>query len=127
MYGKTPHETALAVDGGHRAAFVQGLVDLAVYLTTHPDVPVPPSGDICYVVLHGDDQARRAEVDRIAAALGTTASTAGSEHYQAVRRFGPIRYEALAVSDAGAPAWEALTSYRGCVQPERTVTCTTSI
>lgn len=81
-----------------RAAYVAGLRELADYLEATPDLPVP---DVSTVSYHprGTDEQGRAEVDRVAEVLGTAAeSTAGGDHYQVTRRFGPVEYQAIAIT-----------------------------
>ncbi len=85
-----------------RAQFVNGLRDLANFLGTHWDYPVPDNTDLL-VFTDGNSYAeRRAVVDRLALVLDVTpANNLG--HYSAGRDFGPIRYRVVAVSDAGGP------------------------
>jgi|SRR5215469_4985754 len=85
-------------DQTERAALIKGFRALADYLESNPEVPAtyyatayafPPDGD-CTVM--------RAEIDAIAARLGTTAYAAAcGEHYTATRSFGPVEYRAVAI------------------------------
>jgi hypothetical protein len=87
-----------AAPADERAAFIDGLLALACFLEAHPEAPAPRVYDdnlIMHVFPDGDtDDERRAAVDSIAAALGTTAeeSRPGSGHYQFNVRFGPVTY-----------------------------------
>ena len=67
---------------------IAALRELATFLEGHPDAPV---GEFEFVDLQrcvrGPDAEAVAEVDRIAAVLGVTASWY-TNHYRAVRRFG---------------------------------------
>jgi hypothetical protein len=87
-----------AAPADERAAFIDGLLALACFLEAHPEAPVGGAYDdkvILHVFPDGDtDDERRAAVDSIAAALGTTAeeSRPGSGHYQFNVRFGPVTY-----------------------------------
>lgn len=111
-----------------RAALVAGLRALARFLAAHPDVPVPESyhaQDITVFPPGADDDEKRAAVDAIAAALGVTpGDDGGRSHYRAVRKFGPVAYEAFFVSSAYRARSDALDSYRDAItidEPERPV------
>ena len=81
-----------------RAAYVAWLRELADFVEATPDLPLP---DLSSVTYHprGTDEQERAEVDRIAEVLGVDAqSTAGGAHYTATRRFGPVEYQAVAIT-----------------------------
>lgn len=122
MYGMTDHERELAGDGGHRAAIIQGLIDLAAFLAAHPDVPVHDDLEVLYHVFGGSDEEKRARADCIAAAMGTPAERQKNGSYRAVRAFGPVSYCALAIPAAQMAEHNALWSYQGCVRPESAVT-----
>jgi hypothetical protein len=82
-----------------RAQFINGLRDLANFLSSHFGYPVPDSAEIT-VFPDGADYAQRcARIDRLALALGVTPVNSLG-HYSAVRDFGPITYRVVAVSDA---------------------------
>ncbi len=83
-----------------RAQFINGLRDLANFLSSHFGYPVPDSAEIT-VFPDGADYAERcAHVDRLALVLGVT-PTDSLGHYSAERHFGPIAYRVVAVSDSG--------------------------
>ena len=83
-----------------RAQFINGLRDLANFLSAHFGYPVPGNTEIT-VFPDGNDYADRcAHVDRLALALGVTPNDSLG-HYSAERRFGPIAYRVVAVSDSG--------------------------
>ena len=108
----------LTVDPDTRAAFVAGLLDLACFLESHPDVPVPSYGaSIGLSAFGADDEAERRDVDLFAAVLGADI-TDRNGHYTARREFGPVSYEACAITAAATAAYEALQSYRGHVTPD---------
>lgn len=104
-----------------RSAFVQGLRDLADFIETHPDLPLPdPSSTVSPYLgssVPATDEHRRAEVDRIASILGVTASETGHHHYIAVRHFGPIAYKAVAINAEEMERYTALMSYNNAVEP----------
>lgn len=103
----------------HRAAFIAGLRDLASYLEANPDLPVQRFGEA--VTLHtghelphggtwdGEFRALKA----FAAAIGAevTELYPGSGHYYASRSFGPVTYEATAISPAAHARHDARNSY----------------
>ena len=66
------------------------------------------------------DYGGRAQVDHIARLLGADISddTAHGGHYWAVRHFGPIGYEIVAISDTAMARHRAARSYHGCVTPD---------
>ena len=81
-----------------RAAYVAGLRELAAFIESTPDLPLP---GITTASVHpdGDDAQARAEVDRAAKVLGTTpVFRVGGEHYVASRRFGPVEYSVVAIT-----------------------------
>jgi hypothetical protein len=100
-----------------RTDIIQGYRRLLDWLEAHAEVPLNEvCNEISYSVLGDDDQSERAEVDRIAAALGVEPS--GTVHYEARRAFGPVEYRATAVTSEAMARYQALNSYSGSVQPE---------
>ena len=85
-----------------RARVIAGLRDLAEFLDQDPQVPAPHSTDLFVFPPPGSDAEMFAEIDVIAALIGTTASDAGSPagHYSAVRDFGPVQYRAIAIPNS---------------------------
>lgn len=78
-----------------RSRIVRGLRELANYLDRHPGVPVHEDGWDLLVFAHGETQENgRAEVDKVAAALGAgaAADTPCDGMYTATKTFGPITY-----------------------------------
>jgi hypothetical protein len=101
-----------------RQAVIDGLRELADFLTEHPDVPVGNTWSLMYHA-RGTDEEKRAEVDRVAAILGIAGGTPNDpDHYEAVRKFGAISYEALAITDEHMRRYRAASSYDGAVEPE---------
>lgn len=80
-----------------RAELITGLLDLAVFLESHPDVPTPHSADLLVFPADGTDDEKRAEIDAIAARIGAEAIEGQSGHYSASRDFGPVQYRAVAI------------------------------
>lgn len=92
--------TVLGVATTHRHDVIAGLRALADWLEDHPDVPVSGDQVVQYWASAGRSPLEaRAEVDRIAAALGTSAGRRSpySAAHVARRRFAGIAYEAVAV------------------------------
>jgi hypothetical protein len=105
-----------------RAAVIQGLIDLANFLETHPDLPITSVDARPYI--HGTDDEERAEVDRIAAILGQPAGyTSGARtHYEVERDFGGrVHYRATAITAAHMAEYSAHTAaapWRAATDPQ---------
>ncbi|GGV33946.1 hypothetical protein GCM10010182_67210 [Actinomadura cremea] len=97
-----------------RDEYIKGLRDLADFIESHPELPLPTGSSVGPYVT-GTDEEERAEVDRIATILGVTAS--GDTHYIASRSFGPVTYEAIAIAADHMARYDALMSYRNVVEP----------
>lgn len=85
------------LDNGHRANVIQGLKDLARYLETHENIPVPWTVDVHHAILADTDEAGEDEVIRIADTLATRVS-GSDEIATASLGFGPVSYSATYVS-----------------------------
>lgn len=106
-----------ATDPLLRAEFVAGLRALADFLAAHDGLPVPEYEFDVSVYAQGTDEAKRAEVDRIARGLGVQpAHQAGL--YRAVKNFGPVTYQAVLLPEAKLAATDALFSYSSAFQPK---------
>ncbi|WP_157255155.1 hypothetical protein [Nonomuraea typhae] len=105
----------------HRTNVINGLINLAAFLEANPTLPVS-YGDISvrYFPRQDTDAAAFAEIDQIAAQLGTevTANATSREHYSTMRTFGPVAYEAVAIPAASMARYRAESSYRDCVEPD---------
>ncbi|MGW4469712.1 hypothetical protein ACWENQ_08570 [Nonomuraea sp. NPDC004354] len=98
-----------------RTTVINGLRDLAAYFEANPDIPLPRhSISVQYFPATADDAAMRADIDRVAALLGTEIDPEDLlfGHYKAALSFGPVRYEALAVLADARARHEATNSYR---------------
>ena len=103
----------------HRQAVIDGLRELADFLTEHPDVPLSYSSNWITYLPGGTDEEERAEVDRVAAILGVTTESPGSpDHYEASRQFGGMTYKALAITADHMRRYNAERSYAGSIEPE---------
>jgi hypothetical protein len=103
-----------------RDQVITGLRQLADYLEQHPGVPVSLRGWRLGVYdLHHEDRDGMAEVDRVAAILGTAATdqTATGGLYYASRQFGPVGYEMVRVPRQQREACQAVMSCYGAVTP----------
>jgi hypothetical protein len=82
-----------------RGRLAAGLRELADFIDQNPEVPMPWRADVIVAPAEGTDAEMFAEIDAIAAQIGTTASDADSPrgHYSAVRDFGPVQYRAVAI------------------------------
>ena len=108
-----------------RAQLLDGLRALADFLEIHPDVPTNSWVNVSYSVTAADtngegdqDEAERAEVDRVAAVLGVTPTLNGSgSHYTAERSFGPVVYRATAITQQEMALHSAAVTYYGLVTP----------
>jgi hypothetical protein len=84
-------------DLGPRDSFIAGLVELAIFLESNPDVPAPYSADVYVFPPDGADEEKRAEIDAIAARTGAQIRDSDSGHYTASLAFGPVEYRAVAI------------------------------
>ena len=84
-------------DPAERGAFISGLRELADYLESNPEVPVPSYSPVYTFPPDGEWAEMRAEIDATAARLGVIARLAGGGHYVATRSFGPVGYSAVAI------------------------------
>lgn len=84
------------VDDDPRTAFTNALHEVAVFLTDHPDVPIPSHEALTVFPRAETDAGERAMVDAAAKAMGTTAG--GDTHYETRLSFGPLGYEVIAIS-----------------------------
>lgn len=98
-----------------RTAFIADLRELADFLESSPDVPVPNFGTTILVSGQFADDPR-AFVDRFAALTAAVVDDdwEAAGHYRASAEFGLVKYEAYALSQA---VMDELFSGRGRVQP----------
>lgn len=81
-----------------RQALISGLRELAEFLESNSDVPVPTYTDLIVFPSSVSDDGKRREVDVIASLIGSGMVTYSSHrHYAASRRFGPVEYRAVAI------------------------------
>lgn len=94
-----------------RAALAQGLIDLAALIAACPDAPIISFGgvrnDFTYWV-QGTAEAKRGEVDRVAAIIGCPAAyDRTGTVYKTERDFGLVSYRAVALLREDKPEPEA--------------------
>lgn len=105
-------------DTAKRDAFIKGLLDLAGYLTDHPDLPVPESGTEILVGVQYVEDGGLTEVTRAGTALAADTARTGDGGYDTARSFGPLGYRVFALTRASMARHHAEASYRGCVIPD---------
>jgi hypothetical protein len=100
----TPAEdTIYAIAPWRRADMIRDLHDLAAFLTTHLDCPVPDTG-VFTIPIQGDDRAEREEaVLAVAMHLGVHAVVADG-WLCAARQFGPVTLQARTPARKAAAA-----------------------
>jgi hypothetical protein len=91
--------TVAYADADERGQLIAGFRALADFLQGHPDVPAPRWAYVYVFPPRGTDEQMQAEIDQIAARIGTGV-TNDAEHgnYAASRHFGPVQYRAVAIS-----------------------------
>jgi hypothetical protein len=118
-----PHNPDATPDEHSRHEQVaNGLRQLADFIATHPDFPIPayPTFQHCVESRTTDkqkaDEAGVATIQKIAAALGVPAEIGGGGHHLVHTTFGVVGYSAFYVPDASYSAHLARTSYERNVQ-----------
>ncbi|MET8864115.1 hypothetical protein ABZW11_14280 [Nonomuraea sp. NPDC004580] len=102
-----------------RDALIAGLIALAGLLKANPKLPMPVSPVIAYAFpAKGPDDEMCAEVDKIAALLGSGIDPEQLPygHYQTAIEFGPVRYEFTAILAAARARYAAIDSYRDSIK-----------
>ena len=109
-------------DPGAKGRFVHALRELADYLDRNPAIPVPTTGETITVHASSTGSGGRAQVDQIAQLLHADIrdETARGGHYWAIRQFGPIGYEIVAISDAPAAPGQTPACYQSVTPDTRT-------
>jgi hypothetical protein len=105
-----------------RTQTIAGLRKLADFLEANSAVPVREYGCDYMVFARAEtEEAERAEVDRIAAALGETVTdeTSSGGHYRVSKTFGRITYTAVHVPARRKAAHDALMSYAAAFDTDR--------
>lgn len=104
-----------------RAALIAGLRDMADFLETNPDIPAPDSLPVLHYFPDGQTDAdKRTGVDKIAAYLGSSIDLGYIKygHYVTGIAFGPIRYQAIAITTEARARYDAFNTYANCVTPD---------
>jgi hypothetical protein len=104
-----------------RDALIAGLIALAGFLKANPEVPT----SVAPVIIrgfpaNGTDEQMCAEVDKVAALLGTEIDPdhLPHGHYMTGIAFGPVTYEFTAILAAARARHAAVDSYRDCIQTD---------
>lgn len=111
--------TAILSAGTRTAQAADGLRAAAAFLEDHPDLPVGWGDPLSAFIDTGDFDADRAEIDRIAAILGTSAEheNGNPSVYVAVRPFGGgVAYRVSAVSRQFQAECRERASYSANIQ-----------
>ena len=111
-------------DHDQRRRLIAGLRSLVTLLETRPEVPTPTFTDLTVFPPRGTDAAMCAEVDRIAALLGSEVDTESLDHghYKTSRSFGPVEYKAVAILSAARAQHAAWCSYADSVTADSDTT-----
>jgi hypothetical protein len=95
-----------------RASLVTGLQDLAIFLATHPDTPLPVV-HANFRVPAGPRGERLAFLGSLAELLGTQVTADGTGNLLAARPFGPVTAEGhVAPEDRSMTAWREAAARR---------------
>nr|WP_055504221.1 hypothetical protein [Nonomuraea pusilla] len=103
-----------------RTDLINGLRALAAFLEANPAIPVHlPNVTLNQFPKQGPDDEMCAEVDKVAALLGTEINPRHLPygHYSTGLSFGPVRYDFTAILAAAHARHHADDSYRGCIDP----------
>lgn len=82
-----------------RSRLIDGLRAVAQFLQDHPDIPAPRWADVLVFPPDGSHEEKRAEIDTIAARIGTETSESTGGHYSCSISFGPVEYRAVAIPE----------------------------
>lgn len=81
-----------------RQALTNGFRELADFLDSNPEVPVPRYTDVLVFPPHESDTDKRSEIDVIASRIGCGIEISPTHrHYMTSRQFGPVGYRAVAI------------------------------
>lgn len=109
------------IDNDPRTALIAGLRDMADFLEANPDIPTPQTHPVLHYFPDGETDAdKRDGVDKIAAYLGSPVDLSHIRHghYVTGIAFGPVRYEAVAISAEARARYDAFNTYADCVTPD---------
>ncbi|WP_336216532.1 hypothetical protein [Nonomuraea sp. LPB2021202275-12-8] len=104
-----------------RDALIAGLIALAGFLKANPQVPTSVAPVIIRAFpANGPDNEICAEVDKVAALLGTEIDPdhLPHGHYMTGIAFGPVSYEFTAILATARARHAAVDSYRDCIQTD---------
>ncbi|MEV4374017.1 hypothetical protein AB0J71_43650 [Nonomuraea sp. NPDC049637] len=106
-----------------RDALIAGLIAMAGFLKANSQIPISMAPVIIRAFpSSGPDDQMCAEVDQVAALLGTEIDPDNvlHGHYMTCIDFGPVRYEFIAILAAARIRHAAVHSYRDCIQTDNT-------
>jgi len=90
---------AYYADQDERSRLIDGLRAVAQFLQDHPDIPAPRWADVLVFPPDSTDEEERAEIDVIAARIGTETSESARGHYSCSISFGSVEYRAVAIPE----------------------------
>lgn len=106
----------MKTDQSHRLAAAAAYRQIASEIETNPALPVPCFPEVHVVARGATEEASAEQVRKAAAAMNV--EPAESDHsIKAERRFGPVAYRVVAVTEQAMKAHHALVSYSGVVIP----------
>lgn len=95
--------TECVIRTGDRGALIDGLRDLADFLSANPEILVPPRTSTGVLVNAIDPYAREEGAQVAADLLGAPLEDLGHGFFLARRHFGPVTYYVTAVPPKGQP------------------------
>lgn len=109
---------SMTTDPAARQAFIAGLRDLADFLADNPKLAVSVQETKILVSPYGSDEDCQREIDEFAAAAGVavTDSLADGGAYEAVREFGPVKYQVFNFTAAQLAESDLKRSYADNIQ-----------
>ena len=106
-----------ATDPEQRAAYIDGLRQLADYLDANPGLPVPAEGTEILIIASDAEEGGISQI--LDLSLGLAASFAERDgFYRTARKFGPVTYKGVSQTRAQLAQFRAYNSYYGSVSPD---------
>lgn len=106
-----------STDPAKRAAYIDGLRQLAGYLDANPGVPVPAEGTEILLIASDAEEDGITEILALSVRLAAP-FTERDGFYRTARRFGPVTYRGVSQTRARLAQFRAYSSYYGCVTPD---------
>ncbi|MGW4644515.1 hypothetical protein ACWEN6_38765 [Sphaerisporangium sp. NPDC004334] len=105
-----------------RPAYINGLRDLADFLDTNPDIPIPNSALTAYYYPRGTDEEICDQVAHVARVLGADVDPRdlAEGHFSAGIAFGVAEYKAVGLLASSRARWAARRSYEDSITLDST-------